>query len=166
MRFRLPFTLPTFVVTTTLALAGSPSDEFRGYFYNPTKNGGCYEDGLVFHVKKDRITRSMNGDERDYLEDLIITNVTDSFVVEGLPSTSATIKNQIKKLIITYKNTDTGFIPVAITADDIALDAKSASKWTMVENGYSLRRCDSPSFLGWLLMTIGWHTAFEKTSDQ
>ncbi len=166
MRFRLAFTLSTFVVTTTLAFAGSPSDEFRGYFYNPEKNGGCYEDGLVFHVKRDKITRSMNGDERDYLEDVIVTNLTDSFVVEGVPSTSATIKNQIKKLIITYKKADIGFIPVAIAADGIVLDAKIASKWTMVENGYSLQKCDSPSFLGWLLMTIGWHTAFEKTSDQ
>ena len=166
MRFRLVFTLVTIAITTTFAFAGSPSDEFRGYFHNPTIYGGCYEDGVVFHVKTDRITTSTNRDQRDYLEDVKITNLSDSFVVEGVPSTSAKIKSLIKKVMITYKSVDIGFIPVAITADGIVLDAKNVSKWTMVENGYSLQRCDSPSFVGWLLITIGWHTAFKPTNDQ
>jgi hypothetical protein len=166
MRFKRIFVLLTIVTTTTLACAGAPNHGFHGDFYNPAKYGGCYEDGVVFHVKKDRIILFGNGDQNDYIKDLRITNLSDQFVIEGVPSTNAEIMNRFKKIIIIYKSIDTGFMPVAMTIDDDVLDVKRASSRTMLENNYSLQRCDSPSFIGWLLMTIGWHTAFEEIGDQ
>lgn len=166
MRFRLAFILLMNVIATTFAFAESPSDGFHGDFYNPNSYGGCYEDAVVFHVMKDRIVLLGNGDKNDFILDAKITNLSDKFVLEGVPSANAEIKSKFKKIIITYQSIDTGFMPVALTVDDDVLDVKRASSRTLLETKYSLQRCDSPSFMGWFLTTIGWHTAFEPSTDQ
>ena len=166
MRFWLAFVFFIIVFKATLAFSKSPSDGFHGYFYNPAWHGGCYEDGVVFHVDRDRIMLFAHGDQGDYIEDLKITNLPDKFIIEGAPSTRATVETGMKKVVITYKSLDTGYMPVAMTIDNNILDVQKADARAILENGYSLQRCDSPSFMGWLLITIGWHTAFEPTSDQ
>ena len=166
MRLTLVFTLLTIGISNILAFAGSPSDGFHGDFYNPARYGGCYEDGLVYHVKNDKIILLAHGDQRNFIEDLIITNRSDRFVIEGVPATNATVRNEMKKVTITYKSVETGYMPVAMVIDDNILDVAKDDARTILENGYSLQRCYSPSFVGWLLITIGWHTAFEPTSDQ
>jgi hypothetical protein len=166
MCLRLVFSLLTIGITSTLASAGSPSDGFHGYFYNPSWHGGCYDDGVVYRVKKDRIMLYARGDQNDYLNELTVTDLSDQFIIEGVPSTSVEIIKRFKKVIITYKTTDTGFRPIAMTIDGDVLEVQRASSRTILENGYSMERCDSPSFMGWLLMTIGWHTVFEPTGAQ
>lgn len=166
MRFSSMLAILTIISSISLAFAGPPSDGFHGDFYNPAWYGGCYEDGLVYHVKNDKIMLLAHGDQRNFIEDLIITNLSDRFVVEGVPAINATVRNEMKKVTITYKSVETGYMPVAMVIDDNILDVAKDDARTILENGYSLQRCDSPSFVGWLLITIGWHTAFKPTNDQ
>jgi hypothetical protein len=158
--------LMTAFTTGNSALAESPSDGFHGDFYNPIWDGGCYKDGLVYHVTSDRIVLFAHGDERTYIDHLKATNTLDQFVVEGVPSTNDKIKKEMKKVSITYKSVEGGFTPVAMTVDNDVLDVQQPSAHGMLENYYSLQRCDSPSFTGWLLMNIGWHTAYESPAVQ
>ena len=152
--------LMTASTTGNSALAESPSDGFHGDFYNPISDVGCYKDGLVYHVTSDRITLFAHGDERTYIDNLKVTNALDQFVVEGVPSINDKIKKEMKKVSITYKSVEWGYMAVAMTVDNDVLDVQQPGAQGVLE-GYSLQRCDSPSFTGWLLMSVGWHAAYQ-----
>ena len=159
---RLLFLAFLMIVFTTgnSVFAESPSDGFRGDFYNPIFDVGCHKDGLVYHVTSDRITLFAHGDERTYIDNLKVTNGLDQFVVEGVPLMSDKIKKEMKKVSITYKSVERGYIAVGMTVDNDILDVQQPGAQGMLENYYSLRRCDSPNFIGWLLTSIGWYTAY------
>ena len=162
---RLLFLAFLMTASTTGTFAESPSDGFLGDFFNPIWAGGCYKDGLVYHVTSDRITLFAHGDERTYIDNLKVTKAQDQFVVEGVPSTNDKIKKEMKKISITYKSVEWGYMPVAVTVDNDVLDVQQPEARSALENGSSLRRCDAPSFTGWLLMSIGWHAAYQPQQN-
>jgi hypothetical protein len=106
-----------------------------------------------------------HGDETTYVDNLKVTNALDQFVVEGVPSINDKIKKEMKKVSITYKSVEWGYMPVAMTVDNDVLDVQQPGAQGMLENYYSLQRCDSPSFTGWLLMSVGWLTAYQPQQN-
>jgi hypothetical protein len=165
MKFRFCMPLTSFLLmvsgATISAYGESQNNEFLGDFYNPTWDGGCYQDGLVYHVSSNKIILLSNKNQSPYIENLKVTNDQDKFTIEGVPSTNDQIKKKMKKIIITYKSVEDGYQPVAMTVDDKVLSAQDVEAKNILENYYSLRSCAKPSFMGWLLLSVGWHTAYQ-----